>query len=284
MGPIGSPVLRRRRLGQELRRLREAAGKRLDDVAEYLECSDAKISRIETGKVPVLTRDVRDMLDFYGVPNGERESLLDLAKEAKHQGYWERATGSMPKIFAHYLALEAEAVEILNYEPLMIPGLLQTPSYARALMMIGSVTDPERIEQKVRLRMERQKRLTDPDNPLRLHAIVDEAVFNRQVGGKQVIQDQFAHIAKMAELPNVTIQYVSYEEGAYFGMGASFAVLTFADPEDGAVVYQEMDNSVLFLESPNDVEQYKLLFKKMSRTAEGSEGTAEFFEYMSKRR
>ncbi|KAA2264672.1 helix-turn-helix domain-containing protein [Solihabitans fulvus] len=284
MGVDGSPVLQRRRLGHELRRLRDAAEKKLDEVAEHLECSEAKISRIETGKVPVLARDVRDMLELYGIDGEKRDSLLGLAKDAKREGYWERFAEAAPRRFSTFFGLEAAAVEMLNYEPLIICGLLQTPGYARSMMLANINVDPDQVEKRVQLRMERQKRLTDPDNPLRLHAIIDEAALNRQVGGRQVMQEQFEHLVRMAELPNVTIQFIDVDEGAYPGMGAPFVLLGFADPGDPDVVHLEQNSTALFLEAPADAERYRLLFDRMRKAAMGPNDTAEIVRGMIDRR
>ena len=267
MSESGSPTLRRRRLGQELRRLRTEAGKPVDEVAEYLECSPAKISRIETGKVPVSIRDVRDMLDQYLVDGLKREELLALAKDTKRQGWWERYAEAVPKGAPTMFGLEAEATEVLAYEPLFVPGLLQSPGYARALLSVGHNADAELVEQRFQVRTQRQKRLTNQDNPLTLHAIVDDAVLTRQVGGPQVMAEQYAHLMRMAELPNVTFRYVDSEEGAYPGMGAAFTVFGFADPGDQDVVYLEQSTCALFLESPTDTELYRRMFQQMAQCA-----------------
>lgn len=274
----GSPTLRRRRLGQELRKLRTQADITTDAVAEYLECSAAKISRIETGKVPVSVRDVRDMLDQYTVDGEKREELLDLAKETKRQGWWERYSETGPKGISTFFGLEAEAAEAVSYEPIFIPGLLQSPGYARALLSVSRNSDPQLMEQRLEVRMERQKRLTCPDNPLKLHAIVDEAALLREVGGPQVMAEQYQHLIKMLKLTNVTLRFVDRAEGAYPGMGSPFTVFDFADPGDQAVVYLGQATSALFLESPTDVETYRDLYQRMRACTMSPVVTVELIE------
>ena len=285
MHETGSPTLRRRRLGQELRRLRAEARKPVDEIAEYLECSTAKISRIETGKVPVSIRDVRDMLDQYGVDGHKREQLLALAKDSKRQGWWERYGEAVPKGFSPMYGLESEASDALIYEPLYVPGLLQSPGYARALLSCGDgADDADLLERRLQVRMERQKRLTNPENPLTLHAIIDEAVLTRQVGGPQVMAEQYRHLMRMSKLKNVSIRYVDRDEGAYPGMGSAFTVFGFADPGDQDVVYLEQLTSALFLESPADVERYRQTFRRMSKCAARTTDTVDLIESMLEHR
>jgi transcriptional regulator with XRE-family HTH domain len=275
----GSPTLRRRRLGQELRKLRTAADIALDVVAEYLECSAAKVSRIETGKVPVSVRDVRDMLDQYTVDADKREELLALAKDSKRQGWWERYSEAVPKGASTFLGLESEADEAFVYEPLFVPGLLQSPGYARAVLSIGGRgASTELVEQRLEVRMERQKRLTCRDSPLRLHAIVDEAALLREVGGAQVMAEQYQHLIEVLKLPNVTLRYVDRTEGAYPGMGSAFTVFGFEDPDDQDVVYLEQSTSALFLESSNDVEAYRRIYEQMRTCATSPAVTVELID------
>src|SRR5580700_3740582 len=137
-----SPTIRRRRLALELRRLRETAGLTCEQVAEHLECSASKISRVETGRVSVSPRDVRDMLDLYDVPGEQRESLVQLARDSRQKGWWHAYSDTMMPQFATYLGLESAASEIRIYEVSLIPGLLQTEDYARAVIRSGMMSSP----------------------------------------------------------------------------------------------------------------------------------------------
>src|SRR5580658_9672641 len=168
-----SPTVRRRRLALELRRLREAAKLTCEEVAEKLECSASKISRVETGRVSVSPRDVRDMLEIYGVPEAERESLVQLARDSRQKGWWQAYGDTIEPHFATYLGLESAASEIRIYEVSLMPGLVQTEDYARTVISAGMVSSTrEEIERKVRLRMARQE-LSKADPP-RVWFVLDE--------------------------------------------------------------------------------------------------------------
>jgi transcriptional regulator with XRE-family HTH domain len=277
----GSPTLHRRRLGRELRKLRDAAGRTMDEVAEHLECSTAKISRIENGHSPVLGRDVRDMVELYSAPTGVREALVELAKATKRQGWWHRYADAMPDYFPTFVGMEADAASERVYSPSLVPGLLQTPSYARELMLADIDADPKQVERALELRMERQKRLTDPDKPLFLQVILDEAVLNRPVGGGRIMLEQLAHLAEMAHRPNVQIYVISTGAGAYPGMNTPFIVLNFAEEDDEGIVYLEQQASALYVEAPEDVARYKLIVEKMREIAYGWRESAELLESMS---
>src|SRR6266496_198340 len=149
-----SPTVRRRRLALELRRLREAARLTCEEVAEHLECSASKISRVETGRVSVSPRDVRDMLELYGVPAQQRDSLVQLARDSRQKGWWHAFSDTIQPQFATYVGLESAAAEIRVYEVNLIPGLLQTEDYARTIIKAGTTNgNHEDVDRKVALRM-----------------------------------------------------------------------------------------------------------------------------------
>src|SRR3954466_15035312 len=167
----------------QLRRLREAAGVTIDQVAEQLECSASKISRIETGQTGVTPRDVRDMAAVYGVPPEEAELLLRFAREARQKGWWQ-LFGDV--LTGAYVGLEAAADHIHSYEGQVVPGLLQAEEYAQAMILAArpDISTVE-VEKRVRVRMSRQSLLTQ-DEPLDLWVVLDEAVLHRPVGGAEV--------------------------------------------------------------------------------------------------
>src|SRR6266536_91274 len=159
-----SPTVRRRRLALELRRLREAARLTCEEVAEHLECSASKISRVETGRVSVSPRDVRDMLELYGVPAQQRDSLVQLARDSRQKGWWHAFSDTIQPQFATYVGLESAAAEIRVYEVNLIPGLLQTEDYARTIIKAGTMNgNHEDVDRKVAMRMARQPALTSAD-------------------------------------------------------------------------------------------------------------------------
>lgn len=260
-----SPTVRRRRLGMELRRLREAAGLTTDRVAEILECSHSKISRIETGQVRATPRDVRDMLEIYGVAGEPREALIQIAREARQTGWW-HAYGDVIKESA-YVGLEVAAASIRSYEALLVPGLLQTTQYARAATRAVRPDQPqEQIERQVELRMARQAILTQDDPPA-LWAILDEAALRRPVGEHGIMVEQLHHLIEVAELAAVTLQVLPYSAGEHAGMDGAFTILSFPEPADPAVVYLENATSDLYLENPDEIRRYSLLFDHLRAAA-----------------
>src|SRR5437764_9696656 len=219
-----SPTIRRRRLASELRRLREAAELTIDEVGEKLECSASKISRIETGHVGVTPRDVRDMLELYGMTGDEREALVQLAREARRQGWWH----AYKEVFTGtFVGLEADASSLRAFQPLLVPGLLQTETYARAVIRaMRPDADESEIQRRVAARTARQELLIE-ENPPAFWAVIDEAVLHRVVGGPDVMAHQTRRLAEAAQMPHVTIQVVPFGAGAHPGMEGPFLVLGF---------------------------------------------------------
>lgn len=262
-----SPTVRRRRLGIELRRLREASGITIEQVAERLECSTSKISRIETGKTVIHLRDVRDMLDMYLVADEDvREQLFGIAKDAQRSGWW--AGYTVPDGFEVYVGLEAEASLIRALDINLVHGLFQTMDYARAIFRAGRLGDStEEIEKQVALRMRRQDVLTRNARPLEIWSIQDEAVLRRPVGGPTVMQAQLRRLVDLAYLPNVTIQVMPFAKGAYAGMRSSFALIELPEPGVPTVMYVECAGGNLYVERRRDLEYFALVFAELQATA-----------------
>lgn len=260
-----SPTVRRRRLASELRRLRDEANLTIDEVAEKLECSASKISRIETGNVGVTPRDARDLLELYGVPEDKRDALVQLAREARQKGWWhaysEVFTGS-------FVGLEQDASSLHAHQALLVPGLLQTERYTRAVhRAIRPDSQESEVDRRVKARMERQRLLTDPSNPPEYWAVIDEAVLNRTVGGPSVMREQLHHLVKMSMLPHVTLQVVPFHAGEHAGMDGSFLILGFPEQADPDVVYVEYTTSGVYLEQPSDVRRYTVMFDHLRASA-----------------
>ncbi|MBM7775693.1 transcriptional regulator with XRE-family HTH domain [Actinokineospora baliensis] len=259
-----SPTVRRRRLAAELRRFREAAELTIDEVAEKLECSASKISRIETGHVSVTPRDVRDLAELYGIVDEQRDALVQVAREARQKGWWhaynEVFTGA-------FVGLEADSSSLRAYQALIVPGLLQTPAYTRAVLhAIRPDAQQAEIDMRVEARLTRQRLLTDP-HPPEYWAVVDEAVLRRLTGGPEVMREQLLKLVEVARLPNVTLQVVPFSAGAHAGMEAPFLILGFPDQVDPDVVYVESTANGVYLESPADVHKYSLLFDHLRAAA-----------------
>jgi transcriptional regulator with XRE-family HTH domain len=258
-----NPTVRRRRLGAELRRYREAAGLTIDQVAERLECSASKISRLETGQIGSSPRDVRDILAMYKVGDAELESLLEVARETRQRGWWQ-PYGSV--LTSAFIGFEAASHRIRSYEAQCVPGLLQTQEYARALITAGGNDTPEQIDNRVRLRMVRRELLTH-DDQVEFWCVLDEAALLRPVGGRKVMQRQLEHLATMAELPNVTLQVLPLEIGEHAGMEGSFVLLSFPHESDPDTVYVTMATGGVFQEKADELTRYTTIFDRLTGAA-----------------
>ncbi len=255
-----SPTVRRRRLGAELRKYREAAGFTIDYVADQLECSASKISRLETGQTGSSPRDVRDMLSLYGVSGQELEELLMVARETRQRGWWQ-PYGSV--LTGAYVGFESAAKLIRSYEAQCVPGLLQTEHYARSVIQAARADAPgQEIENRVKVRLDRAALLTQED-PTTLWCVVDESVLRRQVGGPQVMKRQLEHMLAMAELPNVIIQVLALDAGAHPGMDGSFVLLRFPDAADPDTVYVTIATGGVFQEKTEDLALYEEIFSRL---------------------
>ena len=261
-----NPTVRRRRLGAELRRLREGKEMTAEEVAGRLMVSQSKISRLENGRRSISPRDVRDLCDVYGVEDERvRESLMAMARESRQRGWW-HAFGDIP--YSIYIGLEAEASAIRNYESLFVPGLLQTRDYAQAVVTgIQPDTDAEAVHRRVEVRMERQRRVHGPGALDNFWAVVDEAALSRVVGSRTVMAAQLAQLAELGESPHVNLQVIPFEKGAHPGMTGAFSILEFPESADTAVVYLEGVTSDLYLEKEADVRRYTGLYDHLMAAA-----------------
>lgn len=248
----------------ELRRLREEAGITIEQVAERLECSTSKISRIETGQNGVTPRDVRDIAGVYGVVGDDAESLLQFAREARQKGWWQ-LYGAV--LTSAYVGLEAAADSIRSYEALVVPGLLQTEEYARAMIRVGrpEIDDGE-IDKRLRVRMNRQSLLVQ-DDPLNLWVVLDEAVVRRPVGGRAVMRRQLDHLLASAELPNVTLQVLPFAAGAHAGMDGTFTVLIYEGSVHQEYCFASNAAGGLFLEKDEELRRYSFIFDQLCSNA-----------------
>ncbi|MET8451413.1 helix-turn-helix domain-containing protein [Streptomyces sp. NPDC005209] len=257
-----NPTVRRRRLGQELRRLRELKGMTAEEVAERLLVSQSKISRLENGRRSISQRDVRDLCGVYEVEDQRVvESLMEMARDSRQQGWW-HAFGDIP--YSVYIGLETDAESLRVYEPQLVTGLLQTRAYAEALVQ-GALpeTSTNDIDKRVQVRMRRQERITAEHNPLRLWVVLDEAALRRMVGSRLVMREQLEHLIEMSQLPHVTVQVLPFEVGAHPGLNGQYAILEFADAADSSVVYLEGVTSDLYLEKAHDVQKYAVMYEHL---------------------
>ena len=270
-----NPTVRRRRLGSELRKLREMKGLTAEAVAAELLVSQSKISRLENGRRSISQRDVRDLCGVYGVDDPHLvESLMNMARESRQQGWW-HAFGDVP--YSVYIGLETEAESLRTYESLIVPGLLQTRTYAEAVILgMGPEATPAEIQNRVEVRLKRQERVADLEHPLRLWAVIDESALRRVVGGPRVMAEQLEYLAEMSTLPHVTVQILPHDVGAHPGMYGAFAVLEFEDSSDSSVVYLEGVTSDLYLEKHADVHKYAMMYEYLRAQALNPEKSREF--------
>ncbi|MEU4111236.1 MULTISPECIES: helix-turn-helix domain-containing protein [unclassified Streptomyces] len=277
-----NPTVRRRRLGQELRKLRELKGMTAEEVADRLLVSQSKISRLENGRRSISQRDVRDLCGVYEVEDQRVvDSLMEMARDSRQQGWW-HTFGDIP--YSVYIGLETDAQSLRVYEPQLVTGLLQTRAYAEALVR-GALpeTSTAEIEKRVKVRMRRQERVTDEENPLRLWVVLDEAALHRVVGSKLIMREQLEHLTELSQLPHVTVQVLPFEVGAHPGLNGQYAILEFADAADSSVVYLEGVTSDLYLEKAPDVQKYAVMYEHLRAQALPVEQSQRFIQDAAKR-
>ncbi len=275
-----NPTVRRRRLGQELRRLRELKGMTAEEVAERLLVSQSKISRLENGRRSISQRDVRDLCGVYEVEDQRIvDSLMEMARDSRQQLV--AHVRDIP--YSVYIGLETDAESLRVYEPQLVTGLLQTRAYAEALVQ-GALpeTSTAEIEKRVQVRMRRQERVTAETNPLRLWVVLDEAALRRVVGSKLVMREQLEHLIELSQLPHVTVQVLPFEVGAHPGLNGQYAILEFTDAADSSVVYLEGVTSDLYLEKAQDVQKYAVMYEHLRAQSLNVEQSRQFIAETAK--
>ncbi|ROQ68017.1 helix-turn-helix protein [Streptomyces sp. 840.1] len=271
-GESSGSVVRRILLGSQLRRLRDSRGITREAAGYSIRASESKISRMELGRVSFKARDVEDLLTLYGVTDeGERDSLLGLAREANVAGWWHSFGDVLPGWFQTYIGLEGAASLIRIYEVQFVHGLLQTEGYAHAVVSRGMRGAPAaEIDRRVALRLERQKALVAERAP-RFHAVLDEAALRRPYGGREVMRDQLRHLIEMSEQPNVTLQVMPFSFGGHAGESGSFTMLRFPESDLSDIVYLEQLTSALYLDKAEEVAQYEKAMVRLHADSPGPE-------------
>ncbi|MGW4466500.1 helix-turn-helix domain-containing protein [Micromonospora sp. NPDC004704] len=246
------PAVAGRNVGAQLRELRVRRKLSLREVAAELDWPQSRLSRLEHGRQQVRTEEAAALLVVYRVTGDERAALLRQVERAAEPGWWEAAVGlsAESRTLIH---LEAEATTIIGCEPLLVPGLLQTPDYTRAVMESCGVRKVD-TQPRIAARLARQAILTR-DTPPALHALIDEAALRRPVGGPQVMARQLRHLVSASERPNITLRVVPLAAGAHTGLDGAFALLDF--PRNRSVVYLDHKLTGLFLEERHQVEFFR---------------------------
>ena len=263
------PTVHRLRLGRELRRARDRAGLSRDDVAGFLERTGPTVSKIETGKMTLPIAEVKGLLNFLGVSDeAETDRILAIAREAR-----KRSAQRVPEWLREYVGLEAEAVEIRDFQIDLVPSLFHTEGYIRAIAAAfepaSSSSDADTI---VAIRRERQARLAGQDPP-QLHAVVHEAALRVLVGDEKVMREQLTRMLELAELPHVTLQVLANRAGAHASMGRAFTILRLPEPLGGEVAYTEDLWSANYAQKPDQVSAYSRVFGRITGMALDEQGT-----------
>ncbi|MEU4730542.1 helix-turn-helix transcriptional regulator [Streptomyces sp. NPDC023588] len=275
MVATNNPTVGRRRLGAELRRLRQASGLKSTEVAGRLMVSQPKISHLENGRRTISPRDVRDLCEMYGVTDRQViDSLMEMARESGRPGWWNRY-GDLPN--SVYIGLETDAASLHAYAPLVIPDLLQTPAYAAAVI---EETIPlhtaEQAAARLKVRLRRQHRIYAPACPLRLRVVLDETALRRVVGSPDIMREQLEHLNALSHEPHITVQVLPYAVGAHPGLSGQFSILRFAGDTKTGVVYLERFTSDLYLEKASDVQGYGVMYDRLQAQALDPDRTRRF--------
>jgi transcriptional regulator with XRE-family HTH domain len=270
------PTVRRRRLAGELKRLRTAAGLTGEQVAERLgplgRWSASKVSRIETGQVAVHHGDVADLLDLYGLCGGPlRDELVEIARESGKRGWWQSYRDVLPGHITPILDFEASTSAMRFVHNQLVPGLLQTPAYARALIRsCNPQAAPDQIDRLVELRLDRQKVL-ERDDPPRLWVILDEAALRRPIGGVKAMHAQLDRLAEHADSSRAVVQIIPFRAGEHTGLDMPFTILSFPGDDEPDVVYLEQFTTACYIENEYDVKRYSSNFERLRAAAMGPE-------------
>lgn len=277
---MSEPTVRKCQLGGELRRLRETAGLKLEDVEARTALPKAKVSRIETARIGIKVQDLARLLDLYNVDDAnKRDALHALARDGSKRGWWQPYRDVISHAYADLISLESDARSMRAYQSTLIPGLLQTPAYARATLDASGMTStPEQISALVDVRMARQSVLSRPD-PLELWAVIHEAALRPRVTSDPLMmKEQLQKLLDFQRLPHVSIQVLPLNAPPHVGMSGSFAMLSFPETADLDVVYLENLTSALYVEDPAEVSRYGSAFERLRAAALPFDQTADIIE------
>jgi transcriptional regulator with XRE-family HTH domain len=262
------PTVRSRRLGAKLRQLREDQDLTTIAAARLLNRSNSSISKLESGHRGVFRPALENMLDKYGlIDPAARENLFKLARVASQRGWWQDYDGMLSPETMDLISLEAESTLIEFLELVIIPGLLQTEAYTRAILELGPfAADLRRLEKMIKIRTKRQEIIAKSDPP-KVWAILDEAALHRQVGGADVMRAQKQHLLEITELNHVTLQIIPYAVGTHWGVGGAFKILHFGRRDDLPVVAVDSLSQIDYREEEGEVKRYVQAFNHLRAAA-----------------
>jgi transcriptional regulator with XRE-family HTH domain len=265
MTTVQGPTVGRRRLRTALRRARETAGITQESAATSMDWSLSKLIRIESGAVTVSTNDVRALLALYGVTDRNLvDELLNVARVARRRTWWSSFRDTVPSAYASYIGLEAEASEVCFFQPIAVPGLLQTEAYARTIVPVDGPDQvaEEQIQPRVAIRLARQREVLGRSDPPDIRVVIDEAVLRRMTGSVEVMREQLRHLVALGNEEHITIQVLPFSAGNN-SVNGPFIILRYPDPADSDVVYVE---SALFwdvVDRPEGTGPYVWAFKSL---------------------
>ena len=259
-----APSFYRRRVREALRRARESASLTQATAADALDWSMSKLVRIEAGSVGVSITDLRALLALYGVDDADQvEELVTMARASKERPWFSKYEKVLTPAFAQYLGYEESASVIRGFQPLTIPGLLQTDDYARAVIEASRV---DQVDERVELRTIRQDLLERPDRP-EIYYVVDEAALHRSVGGAAVMRSQLRHLRDLALEPRLSVRVIPFSAGAHTSMKGSFTILEFADWDEDVLYLETPGGSVTSREDQNVIADYRVNFELLTAAA-----------------
>jgi transcriptional regulator with XRE-family HTH domain len=262
MRPQG-PTISKWQLGDQLQKMREAKGLSPQDIADLLGCSESKIYKLEKGENNINLSELKALLDEFAVSGEHRETMLELQRRGKERGWWVKY-GTLPAPYSMYIGLESAATTLRMFEQTVVPGLFQTEDYARATIWHHK---PEDVQRRVKVRMARKERIFDDEEPLSVRAVIDEAAIRRKVGGNEVMRAQLEHLLELMERPNVRLQVLPFDIGAYPEPLGAFTILEFPDDVHTPVVYTEGLAGDAYMEKSDEVRRCSLNFEDMQSSA-----------------
>lgn len=276
------PVVQRARLTAELQRIRRDAGKTQEEVARALDWSPSKLIRIEGGNVGISTTDLQALLRYCGVDDeGRIQELAKLARGARTRGWWDPYKEDLSNnAYCTYLGYELGASSIRSFSPLLVPGLLQTEEYARALT-IEFVPSAPAVEAVIEVRLLRQDKVFNREDPPQQHYVLDEAVIRRRVGGQRdraIMPRQLAHILDVARRPDVTIELIPFDKGSHFGMRGEFTILGFESGPAGVLYLENARGGDLTVAESEQIATYLEAFEHLRQLALPEDESIAFIE------
>jgi transcriptional regulator with XRE-family HTH domain len=266
---MAEPTVRSRRLGSELRQLREDAGLKLDDVTARTGLPKSKVSRVESARLSIKPADLDVLLDLYDVGDADkRDALHALARDGRKRGWWQTYSDIISPAYADLISLESVAVNMRTYQSTLIPGLLQTAEYARATIgAINMTSTSTEVDALVEVRRARQSVLTRPE-PMELWAVIHESALRPRIKGTpEIMREQLQLLLDRQKLPHVSIQVLPLDAPPHVGMSGSFAVLGFPETADLDVVLVESLTSALYVEDAAEVSRYGTAFEHLRAAA-----------------